>query len=372
MGKPVLTAKFRIIALAGIVAVVALLSSQLTACASPAYYWQAASGHLALMHARQPVDETIERGDADEDVIEKLRLSRQIKAFAVSELGLPDNDSYNDFVRTGKDAVVWNVVAAPEFSLAAKTWCFPVSGCVPYRGYFKQANAEEFAGKLQRQDLDVAISPAIAYSTLGWFKDPLLDTMWRHSDTQFAAYLFHELAHQALYVKDDAMFNESYASFVEDVGVELWLIANQDPEALQRWLDLSEARVDFNNLLQHGRKDLEQVYQSSLEPVTKRAEKQAAFVRVTEAYSAMRVNEWGGRDYFGSWFDKPLNNARFALVDTYEGGSCAFESLFAQADRDILRFHELARAKSELPADERRIWLEQPCSAPEIAPAGEL
>lgn len=360
----------RVTVRAAIALVIAAAAMQLSSCASPAYYWQAASGHFALMRARQDVIEAIEQGSADEDTLEKLRLSRDIKTFAVTELDLPDTDSYSDFVRTGRDAVVWNVVAAPEFSLEAKTWCFPVSGCVPYRGYFDRGAAQDFAERLAERDLDVAISPAIAYSTLGWFDDPLLDTMWRQSEAQFAAYLFHEMAHQKLYVKGDAKFNESYASFVEAIGVERWLEQRNDGEALENWRTLSEARSAFNMLVHQSRAELAEIYASSAASEAMREDKQAAFDRLQTRYHRLRQDQWNGRDYFGGWFDRELNNARFALFDSYEGGHCAFDRLYDEAGEDIERFHDLARVKSRLPADGRRRWLTQSCD--EIARAPEL
>lgn len=356
-----------LLVLAGAGTAIALL----TGCASPAYYWQAASGHLSLMHARQSVGEAI-AAESDPDIVAKLELSRDIKAFAVDELALPDNDSYEAFVRTGRDAVVWNVVAAPEFSLDAKQWCFPVAGCVPYRGYFDENDADGFAAGLEARGMDVAISPAIAYSTLGWFDDPLLDTMLRQSEAQLAAYLFHELAHQSIYVKDDATFNESYASFVETVGVERWLRSRGEDEALARWQRVSAARTAFNALLEETREALLTLYQGDDPPQAMRAAKQAELDRLEERYDALRNAQWQGHDYFGGWFDRPPNNARFALLDTYEGGTCAFAALLEEAGGDMRRFHELAEKRARMPAEKRSAWLEQDCPQPNIAPAREL
>ncbi len=366
------TARTRLLAHAALVTIAVAMTTWIAGCASPAYYWQAASGHLALMHARQPVDATIERGDESAEVIDKLRLSKQIKAFATTNLGLPENDSYEAFVHTGRDAVVWNVIAAPEFSLKPREWCFPVAGCVPYRGYFDEAAARRFAEKLAGRDLEVTVSPAIAYSTLGWFDDPLLDTMWRQSEAQFAAYIFHEIAHQALYVRDDARFNESYASFVEDVGVERWLVHKGEREALEQWQSLSTASAEFNTLLEGTRDRLETIYASARTPQAMRAEKQEAFERLQTEYRTLRERQWNGRDYFGEWFSQPPNNARFALLDTYQGGTCAFAALYDEAGGDMAVFHRLAQEKSRLPEAQRRQWLEQDCPAPEIAPVGEL
>lgn len=365
-------ARIRLLAHATLVITAVAMATWVAGCASPAYYWQATSGHLALMHARQPVDATIERGDESAEVIDKLRLSKEIKAFAVTDLGLPDNNSYEAYVRTGREAVVWNVIGAPEFSLQARQWCFPVAGCVPYRGYFDQEGARRFAEKLAGRNLDVTVSPAIAYSTLGWFKDPLLDTMWRRSDVQFAAYIFHEIAHQALYVRDDARFNESYASFVEDIGVERWLAQRGERKALERWQSLSAAGAEFNALLGGTRDRLQDIYASARTPEAMRSEKRAAFEHLESEYNTLRDRQWNGQDYFGGWFSQPPNNARFALLDTYQGGTCAFAALYDEAGGDMAAFHRLAQEKSRLPAVQRRRWLEQDCPAPEIAPVGEL
>ncbi len=352
---------FGVSAIAVTVLAVALL--HLGGCASPAYYWQAASGHLALMRARQPVEEAIAIGELDHDTLAKLRLSQQLKTFAVSSMGLPDNNSYSQFVLTGQDAVVWNVVATPKLSLEPERWCFPVSGCVPYRGYFERPAAERFAEKLAARGLDVAVSPAIAYSTLGWFADPLVDTMWRQSDAQFAAYLFHELAHQQLYVEGDAAFNEAFASFVEGVGVRRWLEHLGDTPALQQWRESDRAREQFDRLLDQAVAALREVFASALREDEKLAAKQRIFDHLDEQYRSLVEESWQGRDYFAGWFERPLNNARLALHGTYKGGRCAFAHLFGEADQDMARFHALAEEKSRLPDSQREAWLEQPCSA---------
>lgn len=364
------TRRISLLAVVAAVAVTLALAVNLGGCASPGYYWQAASGHLALMRARQPVDQAIEEAELDPATLDKLRLSRQLRQFAVAELGMPDNGSYSEFVRTGRDAVVWNVVAAPEFSLEPERWCFPVSGCVPYRGYFEQEDAQRFAARLERKGLDVAVSPAIAYSTLGWFDDPLLDTMWRRSDTQFAAYLFHELAHQVIYVEGDAPFNEAYASFVERIGVERWLAHTGNRSALEDWRRIEQAGQAFDELLKEARAELVALYSTESDTAQMRQAKQAVFDRLRQNYRALRENQWQGRDYYGGWFDQPLNNARLALHDTYQGGQCAFERLFAEAGGEISRFHDLARDRAGLPDAQRRAWLEQPCAS--IAHGGEL
>jgi predicted aminopeptidase len=353
------------------IAVLSLCIIMLTVgCAGPSYYGQAVSGHMRLMNQREDIHVILDSESTDPELAKELELTIQIREFAVTQLGLPDNGSYSQFVRTGQEAVTWNVVAAPEFSLAPKKWCFLGSGCVPYRGYFKQNDAAEFAGSMASRGYDTTVSPAIAYSTLGWFDDPLLDTMFQYSDEQLAAFIFHELAHQKLYVKGDTAFNEAYASFVEQAGVTRWLEhrgrAGQIP-ARQKFAD---AAVQLSALLQSSRKQLNKIYGSGKTEAVMRIEKAEAFTRLTLDYQAMVESQWEGRSYYENLFSSELNNASLALINTYQGGRCAFKSLYQQAERNMARFHELSAAKAELTGDAREAWLNRPCEA--IASNGDL
>lgn len=330
-------------------------------CASPAYYAQAIGGHYQLMRHRQDVDEAIRSGSLAPETARQLQLASKIRAFASTDLGLPDNGSFRQFVHTGREAVTWNVVAAEEFSLEPKQWCFPVAGCVSYRGYFKPEDAHAFAGKLSRKGLDTDVSPAIAYSTLGWFDDPLLDTMLAYDDEQLAGIVFHELAHQQLYIKDDTAFNEAYARFVEQAGVLAWLGHRDEPEREQAWRASEQASLDFNRLLSEARTDLQALYETA-EPIDeKRRLKAQRFERLGRDYASLVESHWSGRDYYAAWFSRDLNNARLALIASYEGGSCAFDRLFEEAGADFIQFHELARQVSRLSRDQRTAWLDQPC-----------
>lgn len=340
---------------------VGLILLLLTACAAPSYYSQAVKGHLDLMGQRIDIDEILVAGTADPHLTRQLALSVAIREFAVTQLQLPDNDSYTQFVQTGQDAVTWNVVAAPEFSLTPKQWCFPVSGCVPYRGYFKQDKAVEFAGKLARKGFDTSISPAIAYSTLGWFDDPLLDTMFQYSDAQLAAYIFHELAHQKLYVKGDTAFNESYASFIEETGVTLWLESTQHVNELAEWLDQKRAGFQYDELLRETQMKLERLYASTQAESTMREEKSAIFENLRNQYQHLVETEWDGRYYRGRMPPGEMNNARLALVNRYRGGICAFEKIYSAAGQDMTRFQQLATSRAGLDKIQRMKWLQQPC-----------
>ncbi len=239
-----------------------------------------------MMEKREDVSRLLDSGTLEPGLESELKLSRELLRFAAVDLDLPVSDSYTQFVRTGQDAITWNVVAAPEFSLMPKRWCFLVSGCVPYRGYFKQADAEKFAGKLAKKNFDIAVSPAIAYSTLGWFDDPLLDTMLRYNEEQLAAFIFHELAHQRLYIKGDTAFNEAYASFVEEAGVRLWLESTGQAEQLVRWQKQEKASLQLNGLLQKTRSKLAAVYSSGRQAAQMKKDKDGVFKQMQNGLSS--------------------------------------------------------------------------------------
>jgi predicted aminopeptidase len=343
--------------LAGLLASAVLLG----ACAGPAYYGQAVSGHMALMQARQPVDAYLADADADDPLAGRLATAREALAFAEGDLGLPAGGSYDRFVVTGRDAVTWNVITTPPYDLKPYRWCFVVAGCVPYRGYFDPADAERFAGRMRAKGRDSAVSPASAYSTLGWFDDPILDTMLDGSDADLAETLFHELAHQALYVKNDSTFNESYATFVARRGVEEWLTRRGQGEAFARWAEREAATAEFLELLVDTRSRLALLYRRETDPERLAAGKRAAFGELKKNYARLVDERWDGRDRFGGWFEPSPNNADLALVATYTGGICAFESLWRDAEGDWQRFHRLAARAADYPPERRARWLETPC-----------
>ncbi|MFK7860878.1 MAG: aminopeptidase [Granulosicoccus sp.] len=322
-------------------------------CSSVGYYSQAVGGHLKLMRARQPIAEVLADEATSPELREKLQTLVEARQFAVTELGLPDNDSYSTFVETGKAAVTWNVVAATEFSVRPKTWCFPIAGCVSYRGYFDRADADAYAAGLAEENFDVTVGGASAYSTLGWFDDPILDTMLRGNDTRYVSTLFHELAHQVLYVKDDSNFNEAYASFVEQVGTRMWLEQRGEPERIAQY-DASLKRVEeFVNLLQDTRKNLQATFAKDIDEDTMRAEKAAVFEQMRAGYESLKV-EWGGFSGYDNWFKRDLNNARLVAVATYRRYVPAFYAMYIEAGEDLQKFYEVASVTAELPADERR------------------
>jgi len=194
----------------------------LAGCSTVGYYSQIVSGHMRIVMGKRPLAEIASDETIDDSIKRRLDLAQRARLFGIEQLNLPNNESYTSFYDTGQEYVTWNVVAAEEFSLNPHNWCFPIAGCVSYRGYYSKEDAESYAAGFKEQGFDVTVNGATAYSTLGWFEDPLLNTMLDRSDPSIASLLFHELAHQQLYVGDDSTFNESFASFVEKEGLKQW------------------------------------------------------------------------------------------------------------------------------------------------------
>lgn len=310
------------------------------------------------MNARQSVDDLLADDQTDPELKSKLQTLVDAREFAVSDLLLPENESYSTYVETGRRAVTWNVVATPEFSMQPKIWCFPVAGCVSYRGYFDLRKAEHYAADLAENSYDVAVGGASAYSTLGWFDDPILDTMLRGGEIRYVGTLFHELAHQVLYVKDDSNFNEAFASFVEQEGVRLWL-AEQDQAAEISEYDASLSRGrDFGELLKATRLNLLKLYSSNLSEAEMRKGKEEVFAAMQAEYETLKL-KWGGYKGYDGWFRRGLNNARLVAVATYQRFIPAFNAMYDEAGGNFLLFYTLAKTISELPPEERQRRMSQ-------------
>jgi predicted aminopeptidase len=327
----------------------ALLPALLGGC----YLLESARGQLALNAQRVPIATLLARPSTPAPLRARLELATRIRDFASRELGLPDNASYRSYADIGRPYVVWNVFAAPEFSLAPKTWCFPVAGCVAYRGYFSEARAHRFAHGLGRKGLDVAVDGVPAYSTLGHFADPVLSTMLAWDETEFAALLFHELAHQRLYLKGDTAFNEAFATVVEDEGVRRWLEAGARGAALAGFAARAARNARVVALLAAVRARLGRLYAEPLPPALMRERKAAEFEALRQAYRAER-DTLGGYDRL---FDSGLNNATLASIAAYQDCAPGFRAELAAAGGDLSRFYDAARALARLPAAERHARL---------------
>jgi len=329
-----------------------------TGCSTISYYSQAVGGHLKLMNAREPVEKLINSDSTEPELKQKLQTLVDARKFASQTLLLPENDSYNTYVETGRKYVTWNVVAAEEFSLRAKTWCFPVAGCVSYKGYFAEEDAKAYAKTLADENLDVNIGGASAYSTLGWFDDPILDTMLSGGDIRYVSTLFHELAHQVLYIKDDSNFNEAFATFVEQQGIRIWLEARNENDRIKRYDAYLARNADFSELLKSTRGDLLAVYKQDLPIEEKRAAKQGVFDEMQENYQQLKVS-WNGYSGYDGWFSRKINNARLVSVATYHRLVPAFRQLYLDSDEDLEVFYDKARTVADLPSDERRRTLDE-------------
>jgi predicted aminopeptidase len=319
------------------------------------YLLQAASGQYHVMRAREPLTRVIDDPHTSAQLRERLTLVRTARAFAIEELKLPDNKSYTTYADIKRPYVVWNVVAAPEFSLTPKEWCFPVAGCVTYRGYFNEQDARHFALEMRAQGYDTAIDPVPAYSTLGRFSDPVLSSMLRYGDADLVATIFHELAHQLLYVKDDSAFNEAFATTVEDAGLERWLTRQGSPQRMRQFRADAAREASFVRLLALTRKRLVKLYASGMPREQMLAHKRELFAELAVQIRAFEAQR--GEGALEEWLDTGLNNARLASVATYYDCVPGFTRLLAAEGGDLERFYAAAHALGELPRSERHARL---------------
>jgi predicted aminopeptidase len=337
-----------------VIAAAVLVALQMEGC----YYMQAIRGHSDLMRRRQPVDEVIADEAVPEPLKEKLALVQEARDFAVTDLGLPDNGSYRSYADLERDYVVWNVFAAPEFSLAPKTWCYPVAGCVAYRGYFKEDAARKQKAKLESAGYDVMVGGVAAYSTLGRFEDPLLNTMIGWSEVDLIATMFHELAHQQLYVKGDSAFNESFATAVANIGIARWLETTGETDRLALYLDYRQLRRDMFSLVSSAKAQLETLYASvpdvdtltDTERDQMRQSKQAILDGLSADAEALVEAHGRGRR---NWLAPPLNNARLVSMNLYEGWVEAFNDIYDRCEQQLDCFYAQAEAIAAMPDDER-------------------
>ena len=359
---------------------VGLAAGALAGCSSLGYYWQSVSGHMQMMNAARPVDDWLADAQTPEQLKQRLLLSKRIRSFAVDELKLPDNASYRRYADLKRTSVVWNVVAAPELSLTPKTWCFPVAGCVGYRGYFDEADARAEARQLDAQDLETSVYGVPAYSTLGLMNwaggDPLLSTFIRYPEGELARLIFHELAHQVVYAQGDTTFNESFATAVERLGGQRWLAAQSERgnnAAQSDYTAFDQRRREFRALTLATRRELAAIYQdnqnssenSPLAPETraqaatnsiaKIAAKEEAMQRFRARYAELKTG-WGGYAAYDPWVAR-ANNAAFAAQAAYDELVPGFEALFEREGRSWPRFYDAVRRLASLSKNERHLAL---------------
>jgi predicted aminopeptidase len=323
-------------------------------CADTRYYWQSVSGHLQVMRAAKPIDDWLDDPQTPQALKQRLTLARQIRQFAVTQLQLPDNASYHRYANLQRRYVVWNVVAAPEFSLTLTTWCFPVTGCVGYRGYFSEADAQAEASRLRATGLEVSVYGVPAYSTLGWMNwlggDPLLSTFVNYPDGELARMLFHELSHQVLYVAGDTVFNESFATAVERLGADAWLTQQASIQARADYLVFNTRRQQFRALTRATRDRLAKIYlkNNAIAPVYTSlvATKLEAIRDFKKSYEILK-SSWGGYSGYDAWVAQ-ANNAAFGALAAYDELVPSFEALFDREERNWLRFFEAVKRLAQL------------------------
>jgi predicted aminopeptidase len=316
------------------------------------YILQSVQGQLALMSKREPIPRVIGKASTAPALRTQLEAVAVIRDFASRELKLPDNGSYRSYADVGRRFVVWNVVAAPEFSLDAKEWCYPIVGCVAYRGYFVERRARRYAARLSGQGFDVTVDGVAAYSTLGHFNDPVLNTMMSWNDVELAAIIFHELTHQLLYVADDSSFNEALATVVEEEGVRRWLRSQGRETDLTNHLLQKEHYLKVIDLLGATRAELGVVYSSGLAPQAMRERKRAAFASLRSSFALLKAG-WGGRAPFESWFESELNNAHLVSLATYFKCVPGFERELEAAGGSLTAFYARSRALAKLDEEKR-------------------
>jgi predicted aminopeptidase len=339
----------------------------LSGCANIGYYWQSLRGHMAMVNAAKPVQDWLQDTQTPEATRRRLELSQRIRDFASSELGLPDNPSYRRYADLQRKAVTWNVVAAPAYSLKLKTWCFVVAGCVTYRGYFTEADAQREADAQKAQGLEVTVYGVPAYSTLGYMNwaggDPLLSTFINYPEGELARLIFHELSHQVLYVKDDTMFNESFATAVERLGGQQWLNTMASQAVRDEYAQYNTRRTQFRALTLATRQQLEKNYAIAQAEPAQAAMKKEAMDTFRRNYEALKT-QWGGYAGYDPWVAK-ANNASFGAQAAYDELVPQFEALYARHG-SWPQFYSACKALATLPKDERRAALAQQAQA--VAP----
>ncbi len=320
-------------------------------CSTVGYYAQMVDGHLSLLAARAPIAELLDDPGVPTALRVRLRTALQIRDYASEVLLLPDNGSYRNYADIGRESVTWNVVATEEFSLRPETWCFWVAGCISYRGYYRRESAAVFAKSMRERGFDVAVTGAAAYSTLGWFDDPVLNTMIGGEDFMLAGTIFHELAHQKLYVADSSAFNEAFATFVEREAVRRWLERRNSSAEVSRYARRAQHQIEFTALLRQTRDALSQLYRMERSVDSLRLEKENLFKQLKANYRTLKQS-WGGYNGYDRWFDRTLNNAHLATLDTYHRWVPGFARLYKRSG-GLSGFYAAAAELAELPPAQR-------------------
>ena len=340
----------------------------LGSCSSLRYYAQAARGQGELVFHRRSISAIVADPSTDPALAARLIQAQQARRFASSQLGLPDNRSYTRYVELHRKDVVWNVFAAPRYSVDPIVHCFPIAGCVAYRGYFSEAAARQELARVRAQGDDAAMGGVAAYSTLGWFADPILSSMMRWDDDELDRTIFHELAHQLIYVRDDTTFNESFATFVQDEGMRQWRQSRgrtaQDTEAIEN--AFTERVLDL-------RQRLKTLYASGQDASAMEAGKQQEIAAFRQRFASWREQVGPKAQPYDDWVAAPINNARLLPFGLYDQWTPAFALLFRQSQQQWPVFYQRVRELANLPKAQRDaslVRLQPPAARPATANVG--
>jgi predicted aminopeptidase len=340
----------------------------LSGCSNLSYYGQVIAGHWQLLHQRRPVDEVLADPATPPVLRQRLETARRLRDFASTELALPDNGSYRCYADLKRPYTVINVFAAPELSLQLREWCFLVIGCVPYRGYFDADTARQFAAMLLARGDDVYLAGIPAYSTLGWFDDPLLNTFVNWPTARLAELMFHELAHQRLFIAGDTDFNESFATAVGRLGTRHWLVRQGTLEEREAYDIYTRQQEEFLALVLATRDELARLYASPQSEADRRLGKARLLAGLQDRYHALK-QRWNGYQDYAAWFAHDLNNAKLGSLHTYTRLVPAFEALFDRSGRDFAAFYQAAAILGRLPAAEREACLQALLQGNDCEPA---
>ena len=324
----------------------------LCGCADFGYYWHSASGHMEVMSQRVDIDEMLDDPATDAALRERLLLVQEIRRFSVTHLNLPDNDSYLSYVELDRPYLIQNLFAAPEFSTQLYEWCYPIIGCASYRGYYDETRLLAYADELEASGLEVYIGQVSAYSTLGWFDDPVLSSFIDWPDYRLAGLLFHELTHQQLYIDGDTTFNESLASAVQQVGTELWLQSRDQLAELAELTRWSRYREQVIELIESTRTRLEKVYASDISDDSMREHKARIFTEARQSHRQI-ASTHGISGGFSGWFAGELNNAKIGSVAAYHAHRPAFVNMIHRFGFDFSQFYAYVEAVGKLDRVER-------------------
>ena len=335
---------------------IVLLLVCVSGCSTIDYYHQSISGHFKLISKRERIVDIVNDSTRDEKLITQLHLVEELRSFASDRLKLPDNASYRSYIQLDKPYVTWNVFAAPAFSSALQQWCFLVVGCVPYRGYFDKAEANSYAEQLSAQGLDVYVAGVPAYSTLGWFNDPLLSSMLDRGEIVTAAYIFHELAHQQFYLKGDGAFNEAFATAVEEIGVLEWLQQQGRGQDVQRYDNWLLQKSIFYEFVKSSRDEFEALYLQKYDIEKMQAEKEILISEMRRKFANLS-SENNQIARYSKWMAGPLNNAQLGAISLYRELVPAFRRIFSLCENDLDKFYGYVEIIAKLPEEQRETTL---------------